>query len=65
MMSESLRQNSVIATKIYNSMFLNRIQPEIEKIHRQIRTTFREIDPYKKILTINRIIEGVHKKIQR
>ena len=49
-----------IAAKIYNSMLLNRIQPEVEKILRRNQNGFRKNrSTVGQILTVRRIIEGV------
>ena len=49
-----------IAAKVYNSMLLNRIQPEVEKILRRNQNGFRKgRSTVGQILTIRRIIEGV------
>ena len=47
--------------KIYNSLLLNRIQTEIEKILRKNQNIFcRNRSKTSQILTIRRILEGVH-----
>ena len=52
-----------IAAKIYNSMLLNRIQPEVEKILRRNQNGFRKNrSTVGQILTVRRIIEGVKAK---
>ena len=52
-----------IAAKIYNTMLLNRIQPEIEKILRRNQNGFRRgRSTVGQILTVRRIIEGVRAK---
>ena len=52
-----------IAAKIYNTMLLNRIQPEIEKILRRNQNGFRKgRSTVGQILTVRRIIEGVRAK---
>ena len=49
-----------IATKIYNSMLLNRIQPEVEKVLRRNQNSFRKNrSTVGQILTVRRIIKGV------
>ena len=49
-----------IAAKIYNSLLLNRIQPEMEKILRRNQNGFRKgRSTIGQILTVRRIIEGV------
>ena len=49
-----------IAAKIYNSMLLNRIQPEVEKVLRRNQNGFRKNrSTVGRILTVRRIIEGV------
>ena len=54
---------SGIATKIYNSMLLNRIQPEVDKVLRKNQTGFRKNRPtVGQILTVRRLIEGVRAK---
>ena len=51
---------TAIAAKIYNSMLLNRIQPEIEKVLRKNQNGFRKKrSTVSQILTVRRIIEGV------
>ena len=50
-----------IAAKIYNSMLLNRIQPEVEKVLRRNQNGFRKSrSTVGQILTVRRIIEGVN-----
>ena len=52
-----------IAAKIYNSLLLNRIQPEIEKVLRKNQNGFRrERSTVGQILTVRRVIEGVRAK---
>ena len=52
-----------IAAKIYNSMMLNRIQPEIEKVIRPNQNGFRKNrSTVGQILTVQRIIERVRAK---
>ena len=49
-----------IAAKVYNSLLLNRIQPEMEKILRRNQNGFRkDRSTIGQILTVRRIIEGV------
>ena len=49
-----------IAAKIYNSMLLNRIQSEVEKVLRRNQNGFRKNrSTVGQILTVRRIIEGV------
>ena len=49
-----------IAAKIYNSMLLNRIQPEVEKVLRRNQNGFRNNrSTVGQSLTVRRIIEGV------
>ena len=49
-----------IAAKTYNSMLLNRIQPEVEKVLRRNQNGFRKNrSTVGQILTVRRIIEGV------
>ena len=49
-----------IAAKIYNSMLLNRIQPEVERVLRRNQNGFRKNrSTVGQILTVRRIIEGV------
>ena len=52
-----------IASKIYNSLLLNRIQPSIEKVLRKNQNGFRkERSTVGQILTVRRILEGVRAK---
>ena len=52
-----------IAAKIYNSLLLNRIQPEIEKVLRKNQNGFRKNrSTVGQILTVRRLIEGVRAK---
>ena len=52
-----------IASKIYNSLLLNRIQPHIESVLRRNQNGFRkERSTVGQILTVRRIIEGVKAK---
>ena len=54
---------SAIADRVYNAMFLNHIQSEIEKILRKKSEWFLEKSIHNiLILTIYWIIEGVHAK---
>ena len=49
-----------IAAKIYNSMLLNRIQPEVKKVLQRNQNGFRKNrSTVGQILTVRRIIEGV------
>ena len=49
-----------IAAKIYNSLLLNRIQPEMEKILRRNQNGFRKgHSTIGRILAVRRIIEGI------
>ena len=52
-----------IATKIYNPLLFNRIQPEIEKILSKNHNVFRiNLFTTSQILTIPRILKGVRVK---
>ena len=52
-----------IAAEIYNTLLLNRIQPEIEKVLRRNQNGFRKSrSTVGQILTVRRIIEGVKAK---
>ena len=51
-----------IAAKVYNTLLLNGMKPEIEKILRKIQTVFVEINSTSQILTFHRIIEEVRVK---
>ena len=52
-----------IAAKIYNSMLLNRIQPEVDKVLRKNQNGFRKNrSTVGQILTVRRLIEGVRAK---
>ena len=52
-----------IATKIYNALLRNHIEPKIENILRKIQNGFwRNRSTTSQILTICRILEGIHAK---
>ena len=52
-----------IAAKIYNSLLLNRVQPEVEKVLRKNQNGFRKNrSTVGQILTVRRLIEGVRAK---
>lgn len=54
---------SPIAAKIYNSVLLNRIQPEVGKVLRRNQNDFRKNrSTVAQILIVRRIIEGVRAK---
>ena len=54
---------SPIAAKIYNSVLLNWIQPEVGKVLRRNQNEFRKNrSPVAQILIVRRIIEGVRAK---
>ena len=54
---------TAIAAKIYNTLLLNRIQPELEKILRKNQNGFRKNrSTVGQILTVRRIIEGIRAK---
>ena len=52
-----------IAAKIYNALLCNRIEPKIDNMLRKNQNGFwRNKSTTSQILTINRILEGVHSK---
>lgn len=62
----SKKYRGIIAVKMYNSMLLFRIQPEVETVFRKNPNGFRKnISTIGQILTFRWIIESVRQRIYR